>query len=62
MAIWLPYKAKAYEQQTWKKKPYERQRLCKICGNIATNGSLCQSCSDFIRQKKNEERRAKNEH
>lgn len=28
---------------------------CKICGKPAVIGNLCQSCSDFIRQKRTEE-------
>lgn len=58
MAIWLPYKAKPHERQK-AKKPQQRQRFCKICGKPTTNGNMCQSCSDFIKQKKHEERRAK---
>lgn len=42
-----------------KTSQYIRLHTCKICGKPAEIGRLCQSCSDFIKQKKHEERQAK---
>lgn len=31
-------------------------RTCRICGRIAVRGSLCQSCSQFIKEQKSIEK------
>lgn len=60
MAIWLPYKAPPHERQKTQKKPRQRLRYCRICGKqVNGGGTICPSCSQFIKQKQNEERRAK---
>lgn len=59
MAIWLPYKANPNERKNrTQKQKQDRQRFCKICGKPIQGAKLCQSCSDFIKRKKQEGRRA----
>lgn len=60
MAIWIQYKAKPHERQSTK-KPQQKLRFCRICGKPTAGGNMCQGCSDFIKQKKKEERQAKDD-
>ena len=36
----------------------DRMRFCKICGNRTAVGSICQSCSEYLRKMKAREGRA----
>lgn len=36
-----------------------RKKVCRICGQTITYGSMCDSCAAFIRQKRYEERNNK---